>query len=439
MRTFTASFVLIGLIVSMFLVPHYAEAQNTNEPQPLINDALTPPPPSRSGLQDNVSDSRGPSQFMAGEVAINLILPESDGSGEPSLEDWTPAQIEAIRSEVQEALDWWEARLPLAGLTFNLRLTVVPTAYEPITHGLYEEYLWISDTMNRLGHTGWSYFDQVYNADYALRDELGSDWATTIFIINSHNDGDGYMPDGHFAYAYINGPFMVLTSDAGGYGQHRLAPVVAHELGHIFGALDEYAAARVPCTMRSGYLYTPTSNSSYQGCGTNLPSIMREPVSAFINGQVSPSALAQLGYVDSDDNGVIDPLDTTPTLQISDFAQRLPSGRPVVTGTGNDQGFPSPWLTTASINPISAVEYRIDGGTWQAAIPNDGSYDDSTESFSAELPLYDGTHTVEFRARNSQGHVSESITHEFVVNGLGARNRSIPLTHRPALPATRCN
>ena len=89
---------------------------------------------------------------------------------------------------------------------------------------------------------------------------------------------------GHFAYAYINGPFLVITSDAGPYGTHELSQVVAHEFGHIFGALDQYAAAGVPCAQQSGYLAIPTSNSQWNNCGTKNISIMLEPLSAYLPG-----------------------------------------------------------------------------------------------------------------------------------------------------------
>ena len=128
------------------------------------------------------------------------------------------------------------------------------------------------------------------------------------------------MPGGrfageHFAYAYVNGPFMVITSDAGPYGIDQMDTVVAHELGHIFGALDQYASAGTPCTQRSGYLSVPTTNSQAGSCGTHEPSIMLEPLTAFVRGDIDRSALGQLGYRDGDGDSIPDPLDTAPAIQ----------------------------------------------------------------------------------------------------------------------------
>ncbi len=383
--------------------------------EPLTDDALVPPPP-----PELLGQSAGPSQFMAGEVAVRLILPESNGSAEPSLEDWTTAEIAAVTEHVQASLDWWTEQLPGARLRFHLDVQVVPTAYEPINYSLYEEGLWIGDLLGNMGYSG-NYFEKAYAAAYDLREQQGSDWATLIFIANSANDANGRFADNRFAYAYINGPFMVLTSDVGSYGQRRLAPVAAHEMGHIFGALDQYKSAQVPCEQRSGYLHTPTTNSQIGGCPTNLPSIMLSPVSAYAHGEIDPSALAQLGYYDSDTDGIIDPLDTTPDLELDPVQAVEPGERPVITGQSSDRGYPSPFLRTVSINPIERVEYRADDGPWQTAIPTDGAFDSTSEDFSFEAVLYDGTHQVEVRAVNRMGISSAPVSLPVTISGIGAQ------------------
>jgi hypothetical protein len=368
------------------------------------DDALIAPPPA---LTLESTDGRGLSQYMAGRVAVQVILPESAGS----TQNWSQDQINQIRSQIQSALDWWVARLPLANLSFSVRLRVVPTAYEPITYGLAGEGIWISDTLTSLGYTGSSYFDQAYAADQALRDELDADWATTIFVANSQGRAGGAFADGYFAYAYINGPFMVVTSDAGAYGPNRMGPVVAHELAHIFGALDQYASAQVTCTRTSGYLNTPTTNSQYNSCGTQLPSIMIELLSSFSNGSVDPSALAQLGYRDSDGDGLIDPLDITLDLSLNSISTPAPGARPQISGQARDIPFPSPFQQPVSLGWVSAVEYRVNGGAWLPTTALDGAFDGGDEPFAVTLPLYDGQYLVEVRTRtNSGAEVVKSLT-----------------------------
>lgn len=414
-----STMLVLGLLL-LGLGAGQSQAQTLPDPPALPHhDALIAPPPSPALASGAPDDPRGPSQFMAGHVAVRVVLPESDGSIDPSTEDWSPELLAQIEAQIRQSLDWWAEQLPQANLRFSVRFQVVSIPYEPIRYGLAEEGRWIGAALDRLGYPGSSYFDQAYAAAFDLRDELGADWATTIIVANSAQNGIGYFRDGYFAYAYINGPFMVLTSDVGAYGTRNMAPIVAHELGHIFGALDQYYAARVACDQRSGYLDAPTTNSQYGGCGTQLPSIMLDPVTAYSAGQIDPSALAQLGYHDSDGDGLIDPLDTAPIVELEDLQLMAATGRPILSGTSRDLGFPAPWQATVSINTIQAIEYRVPGSDWQRAIPGDSAFDSGRESFSAELALYDGIYQVELRAVNSAGVASASIIRQVVVSGLG--------------------
>jgi hypothetical protein len=387
---------------------------------PLAGDALRPPehPRPLAVLDDPSPSLYQPSAFLAGHVAVQLLFVESDGSREPSTKNWSNAQITAARDQIAAGLEWWRSHLPNARLSFDLTARTVPSSYEPIGHGIDAESTWVGDVLTRLGVAGATYFDQAYLADDRLRRERGTDWATTIFVVNSAGVPGGQFADGRFAYAYIGGPFMVVTSDAGPYGVNQMAPVVAHEFGHIFGALDQYASAATPCTQRSGYLAVPTTNSQANSCGTHLPSIMLEPIGAYAAGQIDPSALGQLGYRDSDADGLPDPLDTAPHLdaQISQPA----SGRPVVGGRAFDEPYPSPLDEPATLNHIARFEYRVDGAQWQALLPKDGAYDGAVEDLATTLPLYDGRHTVELRAANDAGGVSLVVRAVVDVRGVGA-------------------
>ena len=155
--------------------------------------------------------------------------------------------------------------------------------------------------------------------------------------------------------------------------------MVTHEFGHIFGALDQYAAAGTPCTQQSGYLAVPTSNSQANNCGSRFICIMLEPLAAYSSGAIDSSALGQVGYRDSDSNGMPDPLDTKPALDVQ-IKQPTGGGRPTVTGMAIDQPFPSPAGEQATINTITRIEYRADGGNWIALPSTDGVYDSSAES-----------------------------------------------------------
>ncbi|MCS6888142.1 MAG: hypothetical protein NZQ09_08020 [Chloroflexus sp.] len=417
MRTNLLLSLLLCLVITPLSILHAAPNGEPSLPLP-VNDALIAPAPASLALAtDGEQDLRLPSQYLAGRVAVRLVLPESNGAGDPSTEDWTTDQIEQVTAQARAALDWWRERLPAARLEFDLAVQVVPTRYEPIRYGLAQEGLWISDVFRALGYDGSNYFEQAYRAAFDLRDRRGADWATTLFIVNSARD-DGYFADNRFAYAYLNGPFSVITSDGGPYSTQWLRAVIAHEFAHLFGALDQYSAAGVRCDQRSGYLFAPTTNSMFNNCGTNEPSIMRELINSFATGAVDASARAQLGYRDSDSDGIIDVLDTTPSVAITATRQE-PGRRPLVELATRDLPYPSPLQPSVSINLITAIEYRVGDSDWQFVVPMDGTYNSGREQAQIELPLYDGEYVVAFRAINLAGNVSDIITQTVTVNGLG--------------------
>jgi hypothetical protein len=398
----------LATLALLFAVAPFAPAR-ADGPAPPLGDARTPP---HTHLRHAASDNRyQPSQYLAGAVSVRVVLPESDGGAEPSAENWTPERIASVSAQVQAGLDWWAARLPLAQLRFRTTVQVVPTRYEPVAHA--DERPWIHDTLAQLGFGGEDHFEQAYAAAAAQRAADGSDWATTLFLVNSAADTDGRFPDGMFAYAYVGGPFFVVTSDAGPYGANSLAPIVAHEFGHIFGALDQYEAANVSCDQRSGYLDAPTLNSQSGNCPLNEQSIMRDPAGAFLKGAVDASALAQLGYRDSDGDGIIDPLDTTPLLEL-DPLPAAASQRPTLAGSVRDEPLPATSQPARSINRIVSLEYRVDGSAWHAA---PAMWND--ERFTLTPTLYDGDHTLEVRAVNSAGNRSAPVTRQLSVAGAG--------------------
>ncbi|NJM07644.1 hypothetical protein HC891_17840 [Candidatus Gracilibacteria bacterium] len=355
---------------------------------------------------------------MAGHVAVRLVFVESDGSRVPSRIDWTAQQKQRVRAEIDEALRWWERNLPLAQLRFSVEEVTLFTGYEPIDMRLADEGLWIGDALRDLGLQGDNYFALAYEAADQLRKTNDSDWATTIFVVASGGSNGGRFADDYFAYAYIGGPFLVLTDEVGPYQQSDLAAVAAHEIAHIFGALDQYRAARVPCERRSGYLDQPTSNSQSGNCLLNEPSIMIEPVGSFNHDHIDPAALAQIGYRDSDGDGIIDPLDTTPELRL-EAELAATNRRPSYRGSARDLAFPTMQQSATTINRIARVEYRINGGPWQFAMADDGSYDSAEEGFTAVPPLYDGTSRLEFRAVNTVG-IASTITQTSVsISGVG--------------------
>jgi len=362
----------------------------------LVGDALTAPAPVAPFALAALSPEDGSpgyvetSEYLIGRVAVSILLPESDGRIDPSTEDWTEEERMAVLSEISAALDWWAALEPKAHLTFvydNGDAVPIPTGYEPISRPYSDEALWIGEVMAAQGYTDASYFDRVRRYNNDLRDAHDTDWAFTIFVVDSSHDDDHRFADGGFAYAYLGGPFLVMTYGNGGYGIHNMDAVAAHEIGHIFWALDQYHAARQSCTRRSGYLGVENLNSQYGGCPSDEPSIMRGQVASYASSDIDPYARGQIGWRDSDGDGILDPLDTTLSIVSSGYVTHVAHSNVLTfTGSVRDEPFPSPLRRSVTINTITRIQYRVAGGEWRDVQPTDGAFDTAQEEFTFTPP-----------------------------------------------------
>jgi len=377
----------------------------------LVGDAFVAPPP--EGLEP-ASDVPTPtyyqtSEYLIGRVAVSIILLESDGGIDPSTEDWTETERALVLNEITTALDWWAAREPNAHLTFvydDGTAAPLASSYEPINRRYGDQALWITEAMTKKGISGSSYFDQVRGYNNILRERYDTDWAFTIFVVDSSNDSDNRFTDGYFAYAYLGGPFTVMTSGNDGYGPYNLDAVAAHEIGHIFMALDQYYSAHQSCTHRSGYLGVENQNSQYGGCASDVTSIMRGQIYPYRSGAIDEYARGQLGWRDSDGDGILDPMDTTLSVLSADY-EINPEQPNVLTFTGSvrDDAYPSPLRRSTTINTIKQVQYRVESEFWMDAQPVDGAFDTYVESFVFTTPpLPTGDLVVELRVIDSAGN-----------------------------------
>jgi hypothetical protein len=377
----------------------------------LTGDALVAPTPETwpALSSDPTPDYYQTSEFLIGRVAVGLVLPESDGRVDGSTEDWTEAERALVLSEITAALDWWAAREERARLTFVYDDgTAEPTAtgYEPITRRYSDQALWIAEVMAGKGYSGTSYFDQVRAHNNALRDAHHTDWAFTLFVVDSSNDLDNRFSDGYFAYAYLGGPFAVMTYGNNGYGPENMDAVAAHEIGHIFLALDQYYSARQPCTRQSGYLGVENQNSQYGSCDLNISSIMRGLTWPYRDGAVDEYARGQLGWRDSDGDDILDPVDTS--LSLVSAGHLIDPDHPntlTFSGSVLDSPYPSPLRRSVLINTIEQVHYRAGAGEWLEARPVDGEFDTYLEAFIFTTPpLPSGQVTIDLRVLDSAGN-----------------------------------
>ncbi len=374
--------------------------------------------------------------FAAGSVAVSVIFVESDGSIDRSRENWSrrdprfPGDRRAnVLAQVEAALDWWEQRSPDESLQTFLPAAgrygaprTVTTGYEAITRPTGDfafDYRqsdagWRWQIMRKLGLKHDSEDDSPPpERAYAekVRRVNGADWAFVVYVVDSLKDTDGMFPDGAIAYTNdLYGPYTVLTYDNDGYGFSNFAAVLAHEMGHQFGALDEYRPPYpgYPSTggLFSGYLGVKNRNAVVGGT-TDHPCLMRgskETLDAFFYGDLCPSTEGQTGLRVTNAHGRPDVIDTRPGFT-SGAPAAAAGGTVTVSGTVVEQPWPhgvstvGPLFTKdVSIYVPRDVQYRVDGGEWLSVTAVDGAFDEPSEKWTlTTAPLMQGPHVIDIQ------------------------------------------
>jgi hypothetical protein len=259
--------------------------------------------------------------------------------------------------------------------------------------------------------------------------------------VDSNNDPNGLFSDGHFAYAYLNGPFMVMTYDNDGWGIVYTNLVTAHETGHIFGALDEYSSSG--CSTSDSFGYLNVANASCNNGGITTDKSIMGDSSEQLDGSVdvSTSARGAIGWrnpVQENGHTVVDVVrtgtvsltpyspdpttDSTPTYSASAGNTPFPPAGPRMLD-GYSYGSASP----VSVSKVSAAEWRLDGGAFTSSgvAPNDGIFNEESDAytFTSQSPVANGTHTFGTHSINNFGHTSsvasDSLTIAALLDGDG--------------------
>jgi len=395
--------------------------KDSNKQNLRLSEALIPPDYKDIMKSSSITPNPGyyeTSEYMIGSIAVGEIFLESIGGNDPNTENWNPTEELNVQMEIGYALNqWWASQNPNAQVSFTFDLhTAVPTTYEPIIHpsaitnDAYEK-LWVSEAMSYLGYSSGDWMQRTRDYINDLRQTKNTDWAFAIFIIDSSNDAatdptnPGSFSDNYWAYAYKGGPFCVMTYDNNGWGISRMDQVLAHEIGHIFWATDEYDGNNE----YSGYLNTMDDEGS--GCLMDTCTLC-----------LSTGTKLQIGWKDTDGDDILDIIDTNPDTNLNQYTPDptsnttliynglakvvpYPNNNPQISASGND----------VTINTISNVEYRVNNGSWQNANPKDGFYDSFEEQFTATIgPLTPGTYIIEARGQNSVGNYDLTPSYDTV-------------------------
>ena len=320
--------------------------------------------------------ARETAAFAAGRVAVGVVFLESDGSMMTSTEDWTredpdyPGQDrrQLVLAKVQSALDWWNARSPDGSLELFLPAAgsygapqTVSTGYEPIRMDVKYGWKgrpvlstppgagrpWAGSASPTTPPTTRPYPETLF-AD-RLRRQNDADWAFVVYVVDSLQDADGMFRNGVVAYtADLFGPYCMLTYDNDGYRFANFDAVLAHEMGHVFGALDEYAppAPGYPST-GDLTLRLPRRAQRQRGAAAGRPTcrcIMRgsnATLDAFAAGDLCRWTVGQTGLRDSDADTRPDVVDTRPAFSTRLESTDAASGAVTLRGTVTERPRPT--------------------------------------------------------------------------------------------------
>lgn len=366
-------------------------------------------------------------EFMLGRVAVVPVLFESNGQIDEATEQWTEQSIRAVLDKIHEGVQWWSDALDTLDTVHSLEFVVdetfavdpVSTPYEPISRTSQQHPLYVGSFLQEQGFGDAGSLENAVRAfNHRARVEHDTDWAFSIFIVNSFNDADGQFPPGsdfRRAFAFPGGLYTVVPST-------RPASTIAHEVGHIFWARDEYPGAG-SWTDRRGYYNAQNWNAADNPTPgfEQQPSIMRSgaPLAeSFATHFLPDSTMAQVGWRDSNGNGIFDVLDVPLSLQGSGVHD-VDSGLFRFEGHATAVALPNEnsWgpQNDITLNRIDRIEYRLDGGVWQtAASPGVQAGDVAFELLVGDFS------TIDVRAIDDRvGVTSEILTTDMVLPMVG--------------------
>ena len=435
----------LGLEAATLLAPPDEPMDLAPDPEEPFEDPpmLEPSGPAVAWLKEDAPPFGGgaadTSRFMVGTVAVGLLLPESTGGVDPNVEDWTPDEVAAVQARALAALAWLAETEPSARLSFVVDVPSAPppggvpgtvaTDTEPVlrftTHGgwNFDEAVW-TDVLARVGPPGGFTTGNVTQRRLAyarfLREKHHTNWAIVLLVADNSETRVGR------ASAFLYGPTAVLYSTVG-------ASVFAHEIGHLFGARDEYHpdAAQSPTGLH-GYLGVANANSQLDdgtgfvdGHGESVPSLMLNNVSA-----INPYTRIAWGWLDGDGDGLVDLFDQPPRVSLGAPVGAGPFVVDAVVTVGALAPANVSLSAALSLDAIDAVEWRVGPlggamGPWRPAEPTDGAFDSGQEGARVQVPaLPEGSWALEVRARTLEGQ-------------LGTRRLDVPLSvRREGGPAT---
>ncbi|MGB7346034.1 MAG: dockerin type I domain-containing protein [Pirellulaceae bacterium] len=367
-------------------------------------------------------------EYFLGTVTVTPVFFESDGSSEDHTENWTEQEIDEALTKISDSVQWWSTLLGTITDKHKLEFVIdetyardpVETRFEPISNKSETFQQYVSDFLVAEGlgdSTSVNHGMLRFNDRQRNLPEHQTDWAFTIFMVDASEDPDGFFDtSGDFAGAFAySGGLYVITPNS------RPTSTVAHEIGHIFWARDEYPGGG-SYTDLAGYYNSQNINAFDNPNLDQEPSIMRggvRTVEAFEQGISSLRTLEFIGWRDSDGDGVFDLADVPLDLDITGYFDAENStyhvngsATAVALLNQNSRSFRS----DITLNQIDRLEYRLDEGPWLTA----QQYDQQQVLIDVAIPIAGDFDSIEFRVVDTiitDAQQEEIITQSQVVSG----------------------
>ncbi len=271
-----------------------------------------------------------PAEFAIGSNAVCLVIPESIGDDE----NWLEHEVDTAIAQAVIAYDnlselGADRGIPLSWI-YEIHRSV-PVTEEPIYYkrpsysfpNVEYTFGWVNDVLSHLGQAdGW---DGLFGNANRLRKLYRTDWGIMYCIVKNQNTR--FFPDsalGYFTPYYapslfdrFRGPLAISTYFLRDGWTEASFSVILHETLHILGGADEYEGAPQcgggyadACTHPWGFLAYNNENctlctSAQQSC---IMDRLLLPIS------LCSATLHHIGWVDSDADGLVDPLDMNTDL-----------------------------------------------------------------------------------------------------------------------------
>jgi len=271
---------------------------------------------------------------MKWDTNTQTFVPHASMTGQ--IVGWTPSGGSYTEGSVEKAFGWWEDVFDIYNpdsphdFKFSFDATYanspIDVPFEGILEtdpsGMADDYF-LAQVSTDEGET----FSSIADWNAYKRDEIGADWAFTVFVFASTDNytipADGNHP-ATSASGFAHNPPAWAAGDliVGHWGSLANQKTFAHETGHVFSAIDEYGGA-INYFWKFGYYGTQAYNANTdRHLDPNAPaketSIMDADnwTDSWDNKTLPESTREHIGWRDSDNNDVIDIFDEP--LQLED-------------------------------------------------------------------------------------------------------------------------